>query len=221
MRGSLVQLFYKTPFENLLRHAEKVKHCAQMLYEAAQCYFEREIERFDDLTEKVALLESSADQLKRNIRNHLPRGLLMPVEKFQFLDYLREQDKVLDTVEEALYWLSYRPPDVPEGIAEDFMELVKGVISPIEGLAKLAEGAWTYFRTGREEDRVRVKQTVRDISQWENEADLLERELIKRIFAEIQDPIQVFHLTKLTRIVGQIADHAQNAGDRMRAMVAK
>jgi len=196
VRGSLVQLFYKTPFENLLKHAEKVKLCAQMLLEAAEYYINGEVEKFDEMTEKVALLESSADQLKRNIRNHLPRGLLMPVEKFQFLEYLREQDKVLDKVEEALYWLSYRPPDLPKEIAEDLLDLVK-------------------------RDRILVKKSVRDISQWENEADLLERELIKRIFQEVPEPLKAFHLIKLIGIIGQIADHAQNAGDRMRAMVAK
>ncbi len=221
MRGSLVQLFYKTPFENLLKHAEKVKLCAQMLLEAAEYYISGEVKKFDEMTEKVALLESSADQLKRNIRNHLPRGLLMPVEKFQFLEYLREQDKVLDKVEEALYWLSYRPPDLPPQIAEDLLDLLKGVVAPIEKLAQLTEEAWNYFRNGREQDRILVKKSVRDISQWENEADLLERELIKRVFQEVSEPLKAFHLIKLIGIIGQIADHAQNAGDRMRAMVAK
>ena len=221
MRGSLVQLFYKTPFENLVKHAEMVKKCAHMLFKATEFYLDGDIEQFDEMTEKVALLESSADKIKRNTRNHLPRGLLMPVEKFQFLEYLREQDKVLGRVEEALYWLSYRSSDLPLGIAEDLLDLVKGVVSPIEKLAELAEGAWNYFRNGREQDRVLLKRTVRDISQWESEADLLERELIKRVFLEIQEPMEAFHLIKLIGIIGQIADHAEDAGDRMRAMVAR
>jgi len=120
-----------------------------------------------------------------------------------------------------LYWLSYRSSDLPLGITEDLLDLVKGVISPIEKLAELAEEAWNYFRNGREQDRIIVKRSVRDISQWENEADLLERELVKRVFQEIPEPIKAFHLVKLIGIIGQIADHAENAGDRMRAMVAK
>jgi hypothetical protein len=37
----------------------------------------------------------------------------------------------------------------------------------------------------------------------------------------IDDPVAVFHLIRLTEIIGSIADHAENAGDMMRAMVAK
>jgi uncharacterized protein Yka (UPF0111/DUF47 family) len=39
----------------------------------------------------------------------------LPVDKFAFFMYLREQDGVLDAVEESLYWLSYRP----EGIEDE------------------------------------------------------------------------------------------------------
>ncbi|HDI79042.1 MAG TPA: DUF47 family protein, partial [Desulfobacteraceae bacterium] len=59
------------------------------------------------------------------------------------------------------------------------------------------------------------------IRQYEREADLLERELKYKIFSEIKDPLAVFHLVRLAEIIGSIADHAENASDRMRAMIAK
>jgi len=109
MRLLLSALFYKSPFENLQRHADKVKECALLFREAAVCHINESREEFDMLTEKVSTLEHQADDIKRNIRNHLPKGILMPVDKFQFLHYLREQDKVVDQVEDALFWLSFRP----------------------------------------------------------------------------------------------------------------
>jgi uncharacterized protein Yka (UPF0111/DUF47 family) len=35
------------------------------------------------------------------------------------------------------------------------------------------------------------------------------------------DAVTVFHLVRLAEIIGSIADHAQNAGDMMRAMISK
>ena len=124
MRLLLSSLFYKSPFENLQKHADKVKECADLFNEATVCHIGQECKKFDLLTEQVARLESEADAIKRNIRNHIPRGILMPVDKFQFLHYLREQDKVLDQVEEALFWLSFRPRSIPKEVADDIHHLI-------------------------------------------------------------------------------------------------
>ena len=221
MRLLLRSLFHESPFENLQRHADKIRECAQLFREAAICHINEQCKDFDDLTDQVARIESEADAIKRNIRNHLPRGILMPVDKFQFLQYLREQDKVLDEVEEALYWLSFRPKGIPKEVAIDFQELVQAVIPPIEKLPALVNMATDFFKSRSERQRTKMKSLIHDIRQHEKEADLLEQELKGKIFKEVKEPIGVFHMVRLIEIVGNIADHAQNASDRMRAMIAK
>jgi len=221
MRLLISSLFYKSPFENLQGHADKIRECAQLFHEAVICHIGEDCKEFDLLTEKVAHLESEADAVKRNIRNHLPRGILMPVDKFQFLQYLREQDKVLDEVEEALFWLSFRPRGVPKEVSEDLTHLVEAVLPAIEKLPELVALATQYFRGKSEEVRTKMKSLIRDIRQHEREADFLERELKFKIFSIIKDALVVYHLIRLVEIVGNIADHAQNASDRMRAMIAR
>jgi hypothetical protein len=221
MRSTLLSLFRKSPFEDLKRHADKVSECAKMFQQAVECHVDRRCEEFDNLTDDVARLESEADAIKRNIRGHMPRGILMAVDKFQFFMYLREQDRVIDSVEEALYWLSYRPQGIEDEIGKDLIFFVKVIVPSIEKLSPMVETATRYFKGWFKEDRDAIKSIVRDIRQVEHEADHLERELIHRIFTTIQDPLQVFHLVRLVETIGSIADHAQNAGDMMRAMIAK
>ena len=220
MRLILSSLFYKSPFESLQRHADMARECAEIFLEATLCHIGEDCKDFDFLTEKVARLESEADAVKRNIRNHLPRGILMPVDKFQFLQYLREQDKVLDEVEEALFWLSFRPRSMPAEVSTDIHELVKAVVPPIVKLSELVPLATKYFRNRTKAEREKMKGLIRDIRQDEREADFLERELKFKIFSKIKDALIVFHLVRLVEIIGNIADHAQNASDRMRAMIA-
>ena len=35
------------------------------------------------------------------------------------------------------------------------------------------------------------------------------------------DPVTVFHMIRLAETIGSIADHSENAGDMMRAMLAR
>jgi hypothetical protein len=222
MRLLLSSLFYKSPFENLQKHADKVRECARLFKQAAVFHLRGESAKFEETTDQVARLESEADAIKRNIRNHLPKGILMQVDKFQFLQYVREQDKVLDEVEAALFWLSFRPRGIPAEVSQDFEDLVEAAIPPIEKLSDLVAMATVFFRAGSKEQRTRMKSLVNDIRQHEKESDILERDLKLKIFATLKDePLMVFHLVRFVEIVGNISDHAQNAADRMRAMVAK
>ena len=150
MRLLISSLFFKSPFENLQKHADKVKECAHLFKEAAICHIGQECKEYDLLTEKVSHLEYEADEIKRNIRNHLPKGIFMPVDKFQFLWYLREQDKVLDEAEEALFWLSFRPRSIPDEVASDIQDLVDTVVPPIERLSDLVILATKFFRSKSE-----------------------------------------------------------------------
>ena len=62
---------------------------------------------------------------------------------------------------------------------------------------------------------------IRNLRQQEHEADVLEDQINQKVFNSGLDPVTVFHMVRLAETVGSIADHAENAGDMMRAMVAR
>ncbi|MFO7859837.1 MAG: DUF47 family protein, partial [Desulfosalsimonas sp.] len=105
MRIPFFSLFITSPFDALRDHAEKVKECAWAFQQAMECYASSRCEVFEDHRQEVIRIEHEADAIKRRIRGHLPKGVMLPVEKFQLFQYLREQDSVLDSVQEALNWL--------------------------------------------------------------------------------------------------------------------
>jgi predicted phosphate transport protein (TIGR00153 family) len=222
MRIPFISLFTTSPFDGLQEHAEKVKECAWVFQRAIECIIEDRCEDFEQFRKDIDKLESEADAVKRRVRGHLPKGTLLAVDKFQLFRYLREQDKVIDAVEEGLDWLSFRAAaGIPEVLEKDFMILVEAVMDPIEELSKMVTEARKYFSNFSEDQRVVVKDMIRTLRQYEHEADKLEDTVKERIFNSINDPVAVYHLIRLTEIIGSIADHAENAGDMMRAMVAK
>ncbi|MEZ4602963.1 MAG: hypothetical protein R2861_06005 [Desulfobacterales bacterium] len=61
--------------------------------------------------------------------------------------YLREQDNVLDSVKEAINWLSFRPDaGIPEYAEKDLFLLIDAVIEPIEELTIMVAEARIYFK---------------------------------------------------------------------------
>ncbi|UCG67957.1 MAG: TIGR00153 family protein [Thermoplasmata archaeon] len=214
----------RSPFEGLYLHAEKVKECIATLDEALRAYCEGNYDDFKALTKKVAELEGEADQIKGNIRNHLPRFIFMPVDKADFLMLLREEDQILDYAEDTAVWLDFRRTPIPESIKDDFMAHADKVVECVEILQKAMENVRDLLETSfSRKEREQTKKLIHEIHKKEYEADLLERELTKKIFAleKELDPISIFHLVKVVDIIAQIANHAENAGDRIRAMIAK
>jgi predicted phosphate transport protein (TIGR00153 family) len=222
MRVPFLSMFMTSPFEGLQEHAEKVNECAWAFQQAIECYISKQCQTFEELRQEVILLEDQADSIKRRIRGHLPIGTLMPVSKFQLFRYLREQDGVLDAVEDTLDWLSYRTdPGIPSVLEKEFLLLVDAVMDPIEELTKMVKEARIYFQSFSASQRIKVKDIIRLLRQQEHEADKIEHTLKGRLFNMDIDPVSIFHLIRLAEIIGSIADHAENAGDMMRAMLAK
>jgi predicted phosphate transport protein (TIGR00153 family) len=222
MRIPFISMFITSPFNGLQEHAEKVNECAWVFQKAIECIVMDRCEDFEHFREDVRKLEEEADAIKRRIRGHLPKGTLLAVDKFELFRYLGEQDKVLDAVEDALDWISFRSgAGIPEALEKDFMLLVEAVMNPIEELSKMVAEARKYFSNFSEKQRRLVKNMIRTLRAHEHEVDRLEDALKEKIFNTIDDGVAVFHLVRLAEIIASIADHAENAGDMMRAMVAK
>ena len=215
-------MFMTSPFEGLLEHAEKIKECAWAFQQAIECHITDQCESFEEFRKDVDSLESQADAIKRRIRGHLPKGTLMPVDKFELFRYLHEQDKVLDAVEEALDWISFRSePGIPDALHKDFFLLVDAVLDPIEEMCRMVAEARQYFTNFAEKQRVLVKDIIHTLRQQEHEADKVEDAIKAKVLNLQIDPVTVFHMIRLAETIGSIADHAENAGDMMRAMLAR
>ncbi len=222
MRIPFFSMLTHSPFDALQEHAEKVKECAWAFQQAIECYASVRCDAFEEHRQQVITLEHAADNIKRGIRSHLPKNMMLPVEKFQLFRYLREQDSVLDAVQETLNWLSYRPDTgIPEALERDLFLLVDAVVEPTEELSRMVGEARIYLRTFSEKQREKVKTIIANIRQMEHEADQREHALLRKVFEIETDPVMVLHMLKLAEIIGSIADHAENAGDMMRAMIAR
>jgi uncharacterized protein Yka (UPF0111/DUF47 family) len=86
----------------------------------------------------------------------------------------------------------------------------------------MVRGAIQYYNTFSKKERDRVKDVIHDLRQKEFESDQIERTLKSDIFTlTVEDPSTTFHLIRLIEYIGEVSNHAENAGDMMRAMIAR
>jgi predicted phosphate transport protein (TIGR00153 family) len=222
MRLPFLSFIMAPTFSGIQEHAEKVKECAWIFQQAIECHVNSDCILFDEHRKEVIQLESEADIIKNRVRAYLPRERLMPVNKVLLLKYINEQDRVLDAVVGALAWISYRSREsIPADLHKDFFLLVDAVMDPFEEITRMVSEVRKYFQRFSENRRNKVKEIIRAIRHQEHEADKIEEMIIQKAFASVTDPISLFHIIRLAESIGAIADHAENAGNTMRAMLAK
>ncbi|HDS59379.1 MAG TPA: TIGR00153 family protein [Thermoplasmatales archaeon] len=214
----------KSPFQGLMEHMEKVRECLQILDRALTDYYRGETKNFSGAAAKIARLEHEADLIKGNIRAHLPNSLLMPVDKKYFLWHLREQDAILDHAENLAQLIDMRPTNIPIKLKELFIEHIHLVAETVSVMEKAVEKFRDLVESSFiKKERELVKDLIREVHRKEWEADQKKFELTKEIYKmeEELSPMDVYHLLKIADWTDDIADHAENVADWLRAMIAK
>ncbi|AEH45157.1 phosphate uptake regulator, PhoU [Thermodesulfatator indicus DSM 15286] len=211
----------KDLFDLLEEHARLVIRCVNMLPKALEVFFQKNLEACHKIYTDLVQIEREADSLKKNIRGHLPHGIILPVDKFELFMYLKEQDAIADAAEEILKWLTFKEYEVSEDISFQLVLLTKHNIETTELLIPLLEYAKAYLSLEDTIAREKAKEVIRNIRSREHESDEIATTLKREIFNIEQDAVSILHLLRVTELICQLSGRAENAGDLMRAMLAK
>jgi predicted phosphate transport protein (TIGR00153 family) len=177
----------------------------------------------DKMVIKIRELEHEADLIKSNLRSHLPSFIFLPVKRGDFLMLLREEDKILDFAEDVANLMAMRHTKVPTEIKTDLIAHTKKVVETAKAYEDAVLNLKDLLETSfGKREREETKKMIHEVHRKEWEADQVEAKLSKKLFNyEDLDPISIIHLLKIVDRMDQIANHAENAGDWLRAMLAK
>ena len=223
IRTPILQILRRSPIAGLQRHFKYVRLGTIALEKVVKYYLDGDKANFKKYAEKVYKYEHQADQVKGNIRNHLPRFIFIPIDKGDFLSLLTEADGVLDSAQDIAVLMDMCKTKVPDDIKIDILAVMNKAIECVNTLG----AAMDMFKFMLEssfggQTRKDIKKEIHDIHILEHETDKIEKKIAKSLFNNPDiDPISVIHLLKIVDRMGCIADHAENAADRIRAMLAK
>ena len=220
----IAALFGKSPFGPMQQHMALVEQCADRMVDLLQAVTDDDRGQVEALKDEILALESEADEMKHELRSHLPRSLFMPVSRRDLLDLLSAQDSIADEAEDVAALVALRHMEVPDFLRDDLMPYARRVVDAVhkcrEVIQELDELLAAGFR-GTETDR--VEDIIRELATLETETDDMGLELVGRLFRHEEElkPLRVVYWQQLIRMIGRVADHAENAGDRLRLLIAR
>ena len=208
-------------FDLLKKHARLVLECAERLSLSLEAYYKKDTAQLEEIAKHIFEIEKEADQLKRNIRGHLPKGILLPVERFELFLYLKEQDAIADATEEILNWLSFKYVEIPTELFEEIESLLTKSIESLKYLENLITYSADFLINRNENSRNQAKDIVREIRYSQYLAEEFGNKIKKEIFSKLNDSLTLFYTLKLVDLILGIPHHAENTADLMRVMIAK
>lgn len=221
---SIARLFGRSPFGLLRLHAEKVQETVQEMAKLLNAYAGEESQLVSgEAAERVGELEHEADEIKQEIRSQLPRSLLMPVSRSDILEFLWQQDRIADNCQDAASLLALKRVKLSEEMREKFGELSQAMERAAEGykhmIAKLSDVLESSF--GKRQVNA-IITLINELNRLEHEADIAECELVRMVYARDDlDGFSKYHLISIILKVGNVIDHMENAGGRLRIMVSR
>jgi hypothetical protein len=211
----------RSPLDGLIDHYEKISDCLAVIDESLECYVRGGACReFAELLDSVNEIEARADKIKRSIRNHLPRGVFMPVDKTLFLNYTKSQDNVLDSAQDAMHWLGMRQMIIPEPHRSEVIELLDQVTHNAELLGPSLK-ATIQLVNGTIIDREATKNTFRAVRKQRGVVREKKNELLSAIYNSDMDFKDIYQLMLFVECLDDMSHACENCADILRSMIAR
>ena len=216
------KLFGKSPFEPLYQHMLKVKGCVDLVRPLMDAFIKGENKKVKEVAAKIFKAEHDADVVKKDIRNNLPKSILLPVARGDLLSFLKEQDSIADSAEDLAVLLTMRETKVPEEIKDELRTFVDRVLETYEVAITVSSEIKVLAETSfAGVEAHKVMDLIEELKLKEWEADKAQMEAVKKMFSieKKLDPVSVMMWMHIFGELGTLANHAENAGDRMRMML--
>ena len=218
----LNKLFSRSPFSALQAHMEKVSACVLKMEELVTAYFEKDFKAINRIVEDLSDLEHEADITKNEIRNNLPKGLFMPVNRADLLEILALQDTIADKAEDVGVLFSLKKLEPVKSLEADVKMLLEKNIEAFNQTHRIIRQMDELLETsfgGKEAEKVR--NMVSDVEFTEHEIDIMQRKLLKKLY-NLDDKIaynEFYLYISILQTLTKISDISEKIANRVRMML--
>jgi uncharacterized protein len=219
-----LNMFGPSPIRPLEEHMAKVHACVKLLEPFFVAVFAINWQKAGTLQHEIVRLENEADQMKRDLRLHLPKSLFMPVARGDLLELLNVQDRLANKARDIAGVVLGRKMLFHPSMTSQYLDFLKRCIDAscqadiaIHELDELLETSFS-----GSEVRV-VAGMIAKLTQIEHDTDEMQVHL-RRIMLGLEEqlpPIHVMFLYKIIEWTGELADGAHEVGDRLQVLLAK
>ena len=212
---SILGIFAKSPFVSLQKHMDIGKQAAIALQNFLTSAGVSDWSKAKQYRQEIIDLEHAADDIKNQIRTHLPKSLFMSVSREDLLDLVYTMDGIPNTAKDISGIMIGRQMEIPNQIAEQFSAFVKAAIKAAKQASAAIEKVDEVRRGGfSSSDADLLQDLVAELELLEHENDDLEAALRNDFFEIEKDfpAVDVMFLYDIFNRIGSLADISQTAG---------
>lgn len=221
--ANLSNLFGRSPIKPMQEHMELSVKAASELIPFFEAVTSDDWGRAGEIQQQVVKFEHDADEIKKQLRLHLPKSLFLPVRRSDLLELLTMQDRIPNRAKDIAGIILGRRMTIPETMKEQMNEFVRASVAAAEqaliAINELDELLETGFSS---RELTIVENMIEELDELENKTDHLEIGVRTSLFAlEAQlPPVDVMFLYNVIDWVGDIANRAHDVGGRLHLLLA-
>ncbi len=221
---SIFNLFGRSPIRPLQEHMSTVHACVAKLQPFFAAIIEKNWQVAEGIQVQISDLEGEADEIKRDLRLHLPKGLFMAVPRLDILELLSRQDQLANLAEDISGLVVGRRMEFPQIIQQDYIQFMQRCIDASYQARKAIKELDKLFEVGFSGKEVSiVEEMIKVLYQIESDTDQIQVKIRKELF-KVEDtlpPIHVVFLYKIIEWTGNLANRAQHVGDSLQMLLAR
>lgn len=223
-KNFIFDMFGRSPVRPLQVHIDKVLSCTRELPAFFDAVLKQDWETAELQQQRIVALEHEADNLKKDLRLSLPKGMMLAMSRRDLLEVLTMQDRVANTAKDIAGLILGRRMRFPDSVAEDLPKYVERCIDAVaqadRAVNELDELVETGFR-GKEVEI--VFGMLEQLDKIEHDTDKLQRQIRARLFVLESElpPVDVIFMYRIIDWIGDLADLAQRVGSRLMLMLAR
>jgi predicted phosphate transport protein (TIGR00153 family) len=220
----IANLFGTSPIRPLQVHMAKVVECTSQLAPFYDAVVAGDDAAVDAIQERIVALEHEADDLKHDLRLHLPRSLFLPVERRDLLEVLTMQDNIANRAKDIAGLIRGRRMSFPAEVGPLLKEFVQRCIDACLQAQKTVNELDELVETGFRGAEVELVQNlIEELDRIETDTDTIQVEVRSKVFAMERDlpPVDAMFLYRVIDWTGDLGDRAQRVGSRLQLMLAR
>jgi len=223
MGNYISKIFGASPVGPIQDHMDTCYRCAKELIAFFRHVVAEDWERVEASRKTIVELENAADDLKRQLRGHLPKSLFMPVPRQDLLELLLVQDRIANRARDVSGLVLGRRMVIPEPIQQGFLAFVSRNVDAAKKARKSIRELDELYETGFRGAEARlVESLVTELDQIEDDTDVMQAEIRAALFAIEADlsPVDVIFLYRIIELTGDIGDMAERIGRRLEVLLS-
>jgi predicted phosphate transport protein (TIGR00153 family) len=220
----LANLVKRSPLVSIQEHMRVVLECAREVPGLLEALSDGNTSEFEQIKDRICAKEDEADKIKNALRGRLPKSLFMPIDRRDLLEVLHIQDSIADTAQDIADLLFERQMAIPEEMKEPVLVATRSSLDVCEFSLKVIEELDELLEMGFRGNEARhVEEMADKLNRIEDDADATELALAQTLFRieSKLDPVTVIMWYRIIEWIGDLADHAEKVGDRIRLFIAR